>query len=390
MDTLVKPVGVYDDTIQLFENQYLTPQGITYNSYLVVDEKIALVDTTDHRTVEQWRHNLIDAIPDGRGVDFLIIEHLEPDHSSQIEWVMDKWADCRLVMTVAAAKMLPEIVDTSSFGDRVTTVKDGDTLCIGSSALTFFTAPMVHWPEVMVVWEPQTGTLFAADAFGRFGDGCASTKWADEARRYYTNIVGKYGSQVQALLRKVAHLPVKTIAPLHGPMITGKEVGECIALYDKWSSYQPESSGVLIACASIHGMTLEAARELQSMLAERGVCEVKLTDLTHTDLSNAVAEAFRLGNLVLMSSTYDAGIFTPMLDFLSRLKSKGLSNRRVGLVENGLWAPAAARQMRQMLESMHGMEIVEPMVTIRGRLTSDSRTHLTSLAAALAEAVADK
>lgn len=370
MDNDIKQLGVYDRTLDLFENQYPTPQGISYNSYLIADRKVALIDTTDHRTVNEWRQNLL---AQGLAPDYLIVQHLEPDHTAQIEWVMEQFPDCKIVCTAMAKRMFPLLHNADVFMDRIITVADGDTLSLGRHELRFITAPMVHWPEVMMTFDSTTGTFFSADAFGRFGDMNAESPWTDEARRYFFNIVGKYGQSVQTLLKKLP-TGIKTIAPLHGPVLDG-DISTYVELYDTWSGYGIEKPGVLIAYASIHGMTADAARQLATYLPD-----AELIDLCRTDVSTAVEKAFLYSHLVCMSATYDGNIFPPMHDFIHHLAIKGYSRRTIGIVENGLWAPAAARKMKEMFSQMKDITFVEPTVTLKGRLTETSKSELATLA----------
>lgn len=374
-----KPIGVYDRSLDLFESQYVTPEGISYNSYIIFDEKTALIDTVDARMAQEWREGLLASLPEGGTVDYLIVQHLEPDHSSQIEWVMERYPECRLVCTAVARKMMPQVADISGFADRIMEVADGDRLCLGAHELYFVTAPMVHWPEVMMVYDATGRTLFSADAFGRFGNPDPELPWACEARRYYFNIVGKYGQPVQTVLRKLEGKPIDVIAPLHGPVLEG-DLSEYLRLYRTWAAYEVETEGVLVAYASIHGMTAHAARELAEMLRAKGAPKVSVTDLSRDDMAEAVEDAFRMSHLVVLAPTYDGDIFPPMHDFIHHLGLKGFRNRRVAIVENGLWAPAAGRKMRAMFERMKDISVVEPVVTLHGRLTADDRVLLGSLA----------
>lgn len=380
----IRYIGVHDQVLDLFESQYPVPEGITYNSYLIIDEKIAVIDTVDERMAGEWQANLEKALPNGRTPDYLIVQHLEPDHSGCIGWVMERFPECRLLCTAPARRMLPLVTRQVTFDDRIDEVADGATLSLGKHQLTFLTAPMVHWPEVMMVYDATSATLFSADAFGRFGDADATKPWACEARRYYFNIVGKYGRQVQILLAKLEGRKIERIAPLHGPVIDC-DLSEYLQLYTTWASYGVETPGVLVAHASIHGFTAKAAAEMAEILKAMGAPKVVVCDLTRDEQTEAVEDAFRMGHLVLMSSTYDAHLFPPMYDFLHHLRLKGFCNRRVGLVENGLWAPAAARVMRGMLEEMKNIDIVEPVVTLRGRHTADNLDQMRLLAAALLE-----
>lgn len=382
MNTEIIPIGVYDKNLDLFENQYITPEGISYNSYVVKAEKTAVIDTVDDRMTSEWRQNLAEALGSQKP-EFLIVQHLEPDHSSQIQWFMEKFPEALLICSVPAAKMLPQIADIASFTSRIKTVNDGETLSLGSLTLRFITAPMIHWPEVMMIYCVEEKTLFSADAFGRFGNPDPTAPWTCEARRYYFNIVGKYGPQVQALFKKLEGLDIEKICPLHGPVLDSN-LGEYLSLYNTWSTYSVETPGVLVAYASIHGFTEDAAFKLADMLRREGVPHVATTNLTRDDQAEAVEDAFRHSHLVCMSSTYDAGIFPPMHDFIHHLAIKGFRNRTVALVENGLWAPAAARKMKEMFESMPGITFAEPAITLRGRLTPETEAQLRQLAHTLA------
>ncbi len=375
-------IGVDDHAIDLFENQYKVPQGVSYNSYLIKGEKTAVVDTTDDQTGTEWLANLQKALGD-RKPDFLIIEHLEPDHSSLISTFAEIYPEATLVMSATAARMLPQYFDPMPSDCKIMTVKEGDTLDLGGLTLKFYLAPMVHWPEVMMAYCPERKLLFSADAFGTFGALDSLTDdWAEEARRYYYNIVGKYGPQVQNTLKKLTSLDIETICPLHGPIITDN-IAHYISLYDTWSSYRPESDGVFIACASIHGNTLEAAEYLAEKLRQLGVKDVFVADLTHYDLSAAVAEAFKYPKAVFCASSYDAGLFTPMYTFLHLLSIKGYCNRKVAIMENGSWAPSAGKAMRTMLENMKGIEILPDTVTIRGTFKEADRPAIDALAASI-------
>ena len=375
----ILPIGVYDKELDLFENQYMLTEGISYNSYLIIDDKIALFDTSDSRTAEEWWSNLRNALPEGRGVDYLIVQHLEPDHSSQIAQLMEAYPECRLVCSTAAARMLPLLTDTEGYADRITTVNDGDLLDLGHHELEFLTAPMVHWPEVMMVFDKSTGTLFCADAFGRFGNPDPEHPWACEARRYYFNIVGKYGLPVQNIFKKIGARNIKILAPLHGPVLEG-DLKPYVDLYNCWSKYEVETEGVLVAYASIHGMTAVAAKKMAEILKEAGAPKVALADLTRDDQAEAIEDAFRMSHLVVMSSTYDGDIFPPMHDFIHHLALKTYRSRKVGIVENGLWAPAAGKKMADMFGKMTDITIAEPIVTLRGRLTEETEEKLRDLA----------
>lgn len=382
MNQDIKPIGVYDTDLDLFESQYVVPDGISYNSYLITDSKIALIDTVDNRKAEEWRANLAEALPAGSAPDYLVVQHLEPDHSSQISWVMEQYPSCRIVCTAAARRMLPLVAGNIGYDDRIIEVADGGTLSLGRHDLHFITAPMVHWPEVMMVYDGYARTLFSADGFGRFGNPDPSLSWACEARRYYFNIVGKYGRSVQAVMKKLDGKEIDTIAPLHGPVLEG-DLTPYLSLYSTWSAYEVETPGVLVAYASIHGMTKEAALRLADILREAGAPKVSVTDLSRDDMAEAVEDAFRMSHLVVLSPTYDADIFPPMHDFIHHLALKGFCNRRVAIVENGLWAPAAGKKMHRMFEEMKNISIVDPIVTLSGRMTDRNVEQLTALAGAL-------
>lgn len=375
-------IGVDDHSLDLFENQYRVEQGVSYNSYLIKGGKTAVVDTTDDRTGEQWLSNLRTAL-EGKTPDYLIIEHMEPDHSSLISTFLEIYPTTTVVLSAVAAKMLPEYFETLPDGLRMQTVKEGDTLDLGGVTLKFHTAPMVHWPEVMMAYCPEHKVLFSADAFGTFGTlGTPREDWATEARRYYYNIVGKYGPQVQTALKKLSALEIGTICPLHGPVLTGN-IEEYIGLYYKWSRHQPENDGVFIACASIHDNTLHAAEYLAEQLRKKGVNNVWVADLTRCDLSEAVAKAMMYPEAVFCASTYDAGVFTPMYSFLHLLEIKGYRDRKAALVENGSWAPAAANVMRGMLEKMKGIEFAGEKVTLRGAFKEMDKGAIDALAGEL-------
>lgn len=373
-------IGCDDTDLDLFENQYIVPEGMAYNSYLIEDEKIAVTDTVDARKSDEWRKNLQAAL-NGRQPDYLVVHHLEPDHSANISWVMDTFAGCRIVCSAKAAAFLPQFFGTD-FAGRVDVVKEGDTLSLGAHTLQFIMAPMIHWPEVMVSYEQTEKVLFAADAFGKFGALCNETDdWACEARRYYFNIVGKYGNPVQTLLKKAAALDIQTICPLHGPVLK-ENLGYYIGLYQTWSAYQPETKGVFIAYASLHGNTAQAAEELAAMLEAKGE-KVAISDLSRADIAECVEDAFRYDRMVLCASSYDGGVMPLMRDFICHLADKTYQKRTVALVENGTWAPSAARTMRALLEPLKEVTILEQTVTIKTTLNDDSRAALKQLAAAL-------
>lgn len=366
ISSAIKYVGVDDLDIDLFESQYVVPQGMAYNSYIILDEKVAIMDTADARKGAEWWCNVKETLA-GRTPDYLVVQHLEPDHAALIAEVMEAYPAVKVVATAAAVKMLPQFFEGVDFSNRVVTVKEGDTLPLGSHTLQFFVAPMVHWPEVMVSYEQNEKVLFSADAFGKFGALCNEGPWDCEARRYYINICGKYGAQVQALLKKAATLDIRIICPLHGPVLT-EDLGHYIGLYDIWSRYESETDGVFVAYASIHGGTAVAANRLAGILREKGAPKVVVTDLSRCDMAEAVEDAFRYSHMVVCAASYDADVFPPMHDFLHHLKMKNYQKRRVAIVENGSWAPTAGRVMRAMLEGMKEIEIVEPVVTIRSRM----------------------
>lgn len=379
----IKYIGVDDTDIALFENQYPVPCGISYNSYLMrAGGATVLFDTVDAHFADQWWQRLTDTLS-GETPDYLVCLHMEPDHSACLARAMETFPDMKLICSAAAARMLPQFFDNAPAPGRIRTVKDGEVIDLPDRSLQFITAPMVHWPEVIMAFDSLSGTLFSADAFGTFGAlGSGSQSWPGEARRYYCNIVGKYGPQVQALLKKAASLPIAAIAPLHGPALTGN-LADYISLYQHWSTYTPEQHGVLVAYASVYGGTREAALRAAAMIADGGV-EVAAIDLCHEDVSEAVAQAFRLDTMLLAAPTYDASLFPPMHRFLHHIHLKGLRGRRVGLIENGSWAPVAAKAMRDMLAEMPDMTVVEPAVTIRSRMHAPDLDAISALARALA------
>ncbi len=357
----VKYIGVDDRELDLFEGQYIIPNGISYNSYLIKDSKTAIMDTVDKSKTEEWLANLKEELGDSTP-DYLIVHHLEPDHTGSLKAVCDLYPQMKLVCSAKAKAMLPQFADVEA--DRVITKAEGETLELGAHTLSFMMAPMVHWPEVMVSYEGTEKILFSADAFGKFGALDADEGWSCEARRYYFNIVGKYGAPVQTLLKKAAALEIKTICPLHGPILTDT-IPEVISLYNTWSSYQPENEGVFIAYASIHGNTAQAAEIIKEKLEEKGCPRVAMADLSRDDMAECVEDAFRHSTLLCMASSYDGGVFTPMSDFIHHLKSKAFQNRKVALVENASWAASAARTMRAEFEQMKNIEFVGDAVTIK-------------------------
>lgn len=370
-------VGVDDKTIDLFESQYEVPNGISYNSYVILDEKVALMDTVDSRATDEWLDNLDKAL-DGRSIDYLVVSHMEPDHAGNIKNLIDRYPEMKIVGNAKTFAMIPQFFDVD-ITDRSVAVKEGDTLSLGKHTLQFFMAPMVHWPEVMVAYEQSEKILFSADGFGKFGALDTDEAWTCEARRYYFNIVGKYGAQVQALLKKAATLDIQMICPLHGPILK-EDLGYYIGKYDIWSKYEPEDEGVFIAYASIHGNTAKAAKKLAKMLEEKGAKRVAIADLARDDMAEAVEDAFRHDKLVLASATYDGGLFPCMEDFLSHLKAKNFQKRTVGLMENGTWAPMAAKKMREYLEGMKEITICEPVVTIKSAMKEETLKVMEELA----------
>ncbi|WP_024857103.1 FprA family A-type flavoprotein [Ruminococcus albus] len=374
-------IGADDKDIDLFESQYDVPNGMAYNSYAILDEKVCIMDTADKRVSDVWLANVKKALGD-RKADYLVVQHVEPDHSGNIAKLMAEYPDMKVVGNAKTFTMLGQFFDIPDIGARSITVKEGDTLELGSHTLKFFMTPMVHWPEVMMTYEVSEGAFFSADAFGKFGTLDTDEDWACEARRYYFNIVGKYGAQVQAVLKKAAALDIKMILPLHGPILT-ENLGYYIDLYNTWSSYEPENKGIFIACASIHGNTLAAAEKLKEMLEAKGAEKVSLSDITRDDQAEAVEDAFRYDRLVLMSSSYDGGVFPPMEELLMHLRDKTYRNRKIAIVENGSWAPSAARVIKGYVEKFKDITLVEPVVTIKSALNAESEKALEELADAL-------
>ena len=377
----IRYIGVDDTTIDLFESQYIVPNGISYNSYLITDEKIAIMDTVDRRKSDEWWTNLENAL-EGRTPDYLVVQHMEPDHAGNIASALAKYPELKVVASAKAIQMLPQFFEDTCFEGRTIAVKEGDTLSLGAHTLQFFMAPMVHWPEVMVTYDQLDKVLFTADGFGKFGTLAHEEEWACEARRYYFNICGKYGAQVQALLKKAAALDIVCICPLHGPILK-ENLGYYIGLYDTWSKYEVETEGVFIAYASIHGGTRKAAEKLAEILRTKGAPKVSVADLSRDDMAEAVEDAFRMSKLVVAAASYDGDVFPPMYDFLHHLKLKAYQKRRVGILENGSWAPCAGRVMKGMLEGMKDIEIIEPMVTIRSTLKQGDIPALEALTDAI-------
>ena len=372
----IKYVGVFDSKIDLFEGQYLVPEGISYNSYVIIDEKTAVMDTVDVALTDEWLQNLKAAL-DGRAPDYLIVQHMEPDHSASIESFARVYPNARIVASAKAFAMMRGFFGTD-FSDRQIVVGEGSTLSLGRHTLTFITAPMVHWPEVIVTYDSYDKVLFSADGFGKFGSTEEGNDWADEARRYYIGIVGKYGAQVQSLLKKASALEIEKIAPLHGPVLS-KNLSRYLGLYDKWSSYTPENEGIVIAYTSVYGNTKKAVLALRDKLAEAGKAVV-LYDLARCDMSAAVADAFRYSTLVLATTTYNADVFPFMREFIDHLTERGFKGRRVAFIENGSWAPMATKVMRGLLEGSKDITYAESTVRINSALSEESYAQLSSLA----------
>lgn len=374
----IKYIGVDDKTIDLFESQYEVPNGISYNSYLIKDEKNVVMDTVDKRATEEWVKNLKEAL-EGEKVDYLVVLHMEPDHASNVGNLAEMYPDMKIVGNENTFKFMKQFFDIKNLDDRKIVVKEGDTLSFGKHSLTFVMAPMVHWPEVMVAYEQSEKILFSADGFGKFGALDTDEDWTCEARRYYFNIVGKYGSQVQALLKKASTLDIKMICPLHGPILK-ENLEYYISKYDIWSSYKPEDDGVFIAFASIHGNTANAAREMKKILEDCGAKKVAIADLSREDMHECVEDAFRYDKVLLAASSYNMGVFTPMEQFLYHLKNKNYQNRKIGIIENGTWAPSAAKTMKEILSTMQNITICEKIVTIKSVLKEENKNEMKLLA----------
>ena len=379
----IKYIGVDDTTIDLFESQYAVPKGVSYNSYLILDEKAVVLDTVDMRCMEQWEKKLQQEL-NGRKVDYLVISHMEPDHAGSISRLVELFPEVTLVGNMKTFQMLPLFFTENMDSVAKLTVKEGDTLSLGAHTLTFYMAPMVHWPEVMVSYETSEKILFSADGFGKFGalSLTAKEEWIDEARRYYFNIVGKHGVPVQALLKKMAALDIAMICPLHGPILR-ENLSYYIGLYNTWSRYEPEDKGVLVACASIHGNTKKAAEKLAEMLREKGAEKVIIRDLAREDMSEVVADAFHYDRMILCAASYDAGVFPCMQDFLHHLQAKAYQKRKVGIMENGSWAPTAGKVMKGLVATFKDVTLVEPMVTIRSAMKETDYPAMESLAEAI-------
>lgn len=374
----IKYIGADDTTLDLFESQYKVPNGMAYNSYIILDEKVAVMDTIDKRKSEEWFNNL-NATLNGRDVDYIVISHLEPDHAANIKALADKYPDAKLVLSAKAKVMLPQFFNIDNLDERCQVVAENDELSLGKHKLVFIMAPMVHWPEVMLEYETTEKVLFSADAFGKFGALCTDEDWTCEARRYYFNIVGKYGAPVQTLLKKTAGLDIKTICPLHGPVLKDN-LNYYIEKYLTWSSYEPEDDGILVACASIHGNTKAAALKMVDILKEKGYEKVAFTDLTRDDMSEAVEDAFRYGRLIVAAASYDGGVFPPMEDFVNRLSHKAYQKRKVGIIENGSWAPTAARWLKTAFEGMKNITICPDIVTIKSTMNDNNIADMEKMA----------
>lgn len=377
----VKYIGADDKSIDLFESQYVVPNGVSYNSYVIMDEKVAVMDSVDCRAQEEWFENL-ESVLEGRLPDYLVVSHLEPDHAGSIQKFIEKYPQAQLVVNAKSLSMLPQFF-TLDMSGRCVVVKEGEELSLGAHILTFVMAPMVHWPEVMVIYEKTEKILFSADAFGKFGALDVQEDWACEARRYYFNIVGKYGMQVRALLKKAAALDIEMICPLHGPVLK-ENLAYYLDKYQVWSSYEPEDKGVLIACASVHGNTAKVVDKLAGLLRQKGVEKVVVADLARDDMSEVLEDAYRYDRMVLASVTYNAGLFPCMESFLAHLKANNYQKRTVGLIENGSWAPMAGKIMKDTLSQMKEISVLEPVVTVKSTLNDTSAAQLETLAEALA------
>ena len=371
-------IGVDDKTIDLFESQYVVPNGISYNSYLIKDEKNVVLDTVDRRATEEWIQNLGNNL-DGEEVDYLIVSHMEPDHAYNIGLLCNKYPNMKVVGNDKTFNFIKQFFDIEDLDSRKVVVKEGDILKFGKHSLQFFMAPMVHWPEVMVSYEIKEKILFPADGFGKFGTLDTKEDWTCEARRYYFNIVGKYGMQVQALLKKLSELEIKMICPLHGPILK-ENLEYYINKYDIWSSYKPEDDGVFVACSSIHGNTLEVAKEMVKILKEKGAKKVAFADLTRDDFAESIEDAFRYDKLILAASSYNGDVFPPMEHFLNHLKSKNYQKRKIGIIENGTWAPSAGKAMKNIIDGMKEIDFCDNMVTIKSRMNEDSKKEMEKLA----------
>ena len=371
-------IGASDKNIKIFESQYVLENGMSYNSYLIKDEKNVVLDTIDEKLTDTWLENLEKAL-DGEKPDYLIVSHMEPDHAYNIGKLAKKYPEMKIVGNQLTFNMLANFFKEIDFSKRKFVVMEGDVLDIGKHKLQFFMAPMVHWPEVMVTYEQTEKILFSADGFGKFGALDVDEEWDCEARRYYFGIVGKYGLQVQALLKKAATLDIQIICPLHGPILK-ENLGYYIDNYNTWSSYKPEEEGIYIACSSIYGNTLKAAQKLEEILKEKGAKKVVLADLTKKDWAEAIAEAFQYSHLVVASSSYNAGLFPPMKQFLDHLKERSYQNRTVGIIENGSWAPSAGKCMKGTLEEMKNINMIEPIITIKSTMSNENISQMEEMA----------
>ncbi len=374
----IKYIGVDDKTIDLFEGQYVVPNGISYNSYLIKDEKNVIMDTVDKRATEEWFKNLEKELENEKP-DYIVVSHMEPDHAANIQKLTEKYPDIKIIGNEKTFTFIQQFFDIQKLEERKIVVKEGDTISTGKHTLQFFMAPMVHWPEVMVTYEQTEKILFTADGFGKFGTLDTDEEWTCEARRYYFNIVGKYGVQVQQLLKKATNLDIKIICPLHGPILKDN-LSFYVQKYDIWSKYEPEDEGVLIAYASIYGHTKEAAEEMVSILKEKGVEKIAITDLARDDMAEAIEDAFRYDKMILAASSYNMGVFPFMEQFLHHLQGKNFQNRKVGIIENGTWAPSAGRCMREILEKMKNIEICPTVVTIRSKMNEQNKKEMQQLA----------
>lgn len=381
----IKYIGVDDENIDLFESQYIVPDGVSYNSYLIMDDKTAIMDTVDARKTAEWEKKLLETL-DGRKPDYLVVSHMEPDHAGSLARALELFPDVTVVGNAKTFVFMTQFIGETVEKLHKLVVKEGDELTLGKHVLTFYMAPMVHWPEVMVTYDKTDKVLFSADGFGKFGAlGLTEDKdWACEARRYYFNIVGKYEAPVQTLLKKAATLNIEKICPLHGPVLT-ENLGYYIGLYDTWSKYEPEDEGVLVAYASIHGNTAKAAEKIGELLKNAGVKKVVVSDLAREDMAEVIEDAFRYDRMVLCAASYDGGVFPCMQDFLNHLQSKAYQNRKVALVENGTWAPSAAKVMKGMLESMKNITVLEPVVTIRSAMKESDMDAIEALVKSVAE-----
>ena len=370
-------VGANDTNIDLFEGQYKLTNGMGYNSYLIKDEKNVLFDTIDKNLTEEWINNIEEVLKDGK-LDYLVISHLEPDHAFNIGTIIRKYPDIKLIGNTMTFNILPKFFNDIDISEKTITVKEGEIFEFGNHKLQFFMAPMVHWPEVMMTYSITDKILFSADAFGKFGIVKENDEWLDEARRFYIGIVGKYGPQVQAVLNKVSKLDIKTICSLHGPILD-ENLGYYIDKYNKWSTYTPEEEGVVIVCSSIYGNTLEAAKYLKDKIGEDGK-KVELYDITKDDIHDAVAKSFKYNRLIVASSSYNAGLFPPMEHFLNKLKERNYQKRKVAIIENGSWAPSSGKIMKNILEEMKEIDIINPIITIKSKMNDDTKKELEELA----------